>query len=251
MDHPGRFAGKVAVVTGGTSGIGLAIARQFVRDGGKIVIGARHDDKFAEVTAELGAENCYCQVCDVAVRADVDSLVQAAYDKFNGLDVMFGNAGINLFKDFIDFTVEEHAQIIHNNYFGVFNTTQAAARAFIAHGTPGAIVNTASINIRCTGPNTTPYAASKGAIASMTQGAAVELAQYGIRCNCFCPGCTDTNMVGDIARNRFPGYTAPKLMIPRMADPAEQANVACFLASDDASYITGENVFCVGGWGKK
>ena len=239
MSTSDRFAGKVAVITGGTTGIGRAIARRFVSDGGKIVIGARHDTLFEEITQELGADNCWCQVCDVTNRAQVDALVQAAYDKFNGFDVMFGNAGINLFKDFLNVTEEEHARIVHNNYFGCFNSTQAAARAFVAHETKGAIVNTASINVRCACPNSTPYAASKGAIATMTQGVAVELAEYGIRANCFCPGSTDTPMVTEVPRTRFPTYTAPKLMIQRMAQPEEQANIACFLASDDASYITG------------
>ena len=246
-----RFVGKVAVITGGTTGIGRAIATRFVKDGGKIVIGARHDDLFEEIVKDLGAENCWCQICDVTNRAQVDALVQAAYDHFGGFDVMFGNAGINLFKDFINVTEEEHARIVHNNYFGCFNSTQAAARAFVAHGTKGAIVNTASINVRCACPNSPPYAASKGAIAAMTQGVAVELAEYGIRANCFCPGSTDTPMVTEVPRQRFPNYTAPKLMIPRMAKPEEQANLACFLASDEASYITGETIFSVGGWGKK
>lgn len=251
VSNPTRFLDKVAVITGGTTGIGRAIAAQFVRDGGKIVIGARHDNLFEEIVNELGADKCYCQVCDVSSRKDVDALIQAAYDKFGRFDVMFGNAGINLFKDFLNVTEEEHARIIHNNYFGAFNSTQAAGLAFVAHETPGVIVNTASINVRCACPNSTPYAASKGAIAAMTQGAAVELAQYGIRCNCFCPGSTDTPMNGEVPRKRFPNYTAPKLMIPRMASPEEQANVACFLASDESSYITGECIYAVAGWGKK
>ena len=164
---------------------------------------------------------------------------------------MFGNAGINLFKDFLNVTEEEHARIVHNNYFGCFHRPQAAARAIVAHGTKGAIVITASINVRCACPNSTPYAASMGAIATMTQGVAVELAEYGIRANCFCPGSTDTPMVTEVPRSRFPTYTAPKLMIQRMAQPEEQANIACFLASDDASYITRETISCGGGWGKK
>lgn len=121
----------------------------------------------------------------------------------------------------------------------------------MAHGTKGSIVNTSSINIRCACPNSTVYAASKGAIYALTRGASVELAEYGIRCNCVAPGSTDTPMNGEIARGRFPNYTAPKLSIPRMADPMEIANVACFLASDDASYVTGEVYFAVGGWGTK
>ena len=247
--NAGTFTGQtISVDVSEAAGLATGV---YAGKGGKIVIGARHDTLFEEITQELGADNCWCQVCDVTNRAQVDALVQAAYDKFNGFDVMFGNAGINLFKDFLNVTEEEHARIVHNNYFGCFNSTQAAARAFVAHETKGAIVNTASINVRCACPNSTPYAASKGAIATMTQGVAVELAEYGIRANCFCPGSTDTPMVTEVPRTRFPTYTAPKLMIQRMAQPEEQANIACFLASDDASYITGETIFCVGGWGKK
>lgn len=251
MANSDRFTGKVAVISGGTSGIGRQIVNQFVREGGKIVIGARHDTYFQEIVSELGADKVYCQVCDVAIRAQVDALIEAAYEKFGGFDVMFGNAGINLFKDFLEVTEEEHDKIIKNNYYGAFNTTQAAARAFIAHNTQGAIVNTASINCRVACPNSTPYAASKGAVKMMSQGAAVELTQYGIRVNCIAPGSTDTPMVKDSARERFPTYTAPKLIIPRMAKPSEPASLACFLASDEASYITGEIVYCVGGWGLK
>ena len=251
MVHPNRFAGKVAVVTGGTTGIGRAIATQFVRDGGKIVIGSRKEDLYEEIINELGAENCYCQKCDIAVRAEVDALIEAAYEKFGGFDIMFGNAGINHMKNFLDFTEEEHDRIMLTNYKGTFNTTQAAGRAFVAHETPGVIINTASINARLACPNSTPYAATKGAIHMMTKGAAVELGQYGIRCNCVAPGSTDTPMNGEIPRARFPHYTAPKLIIPRMADPNEIANLALFLASDEASYITGETVFAVGGWGCK
>ena len=251
MAYPDRFKGKVAVVTGGTTGIGRAIARQIVRDGGKVVIGARHDDLFPEIIAELGNDKCHCQKCDVRIRADVDALIQAAYDTFGSFDIMVGNAGVNLMKSFLEFTEEETDVIMDTNFKGMFNCTQAAGLAFVAHGTKGSIVNTSSINIRCACPNSTVYAASKGAIYALTRGASVELAEYGIRCNCVAPGSTDTPMNGEIARGRFPNYTAPKLSIPRMADPMEIANVACFLASDDASYVTGEVYFAVGGWGTK
>lgn len=249
MAHSDRFVGKVAVVTGGASGIGKAIATRYIQDGGKVVIGDLQTDKFEAITAELGAENVFCCKCNVSVREDVDALIQAAYDKFGGFDAIFNNAGVNIFKDFLEFTIEESDYIFNVNYRGVFNGSQAAAKAFIAHNNPGVIVNTSSINFRCVTPNTTCYAASKGAISMFTRGIAVELAPYGIRANCLCPGSTDTPMVGKCARDRFPNYTAPKLAIKRMSRPEEQAAVACFLASDDASYMTGESIFNVGGWG--
>lgn len=137
MKYSERFAGKVAVVTGGCSGIGRAIAKRFVADSGKVVVGDIDTDSFAALTEELGAENCYCVKCDVSVRAEVDAMIQAAYDKFGGFDCMFGIAGINIMKDFLDFTEEENDRIFNVNYKGMFNTTQAAGRAFVAHNTPG------------------------------------------------------------------------------------------------------------------
>lgn len=249
MGYLGRFVGKVGVVTGGASGIGRAIAVRFVSEGGKIVIGDINTEKFEEITAQLGAEHVLCLQCNVSVREDVDALIQKAYETFGGFDAMFGNAGINIFKDFLECTIEDNDKIFGVNYRGVFNASQAAAKAFIAHDTKGAIVNTSSINFRCVTPNTTCYAASKGAISMFTRGIAVELAPYGIRANCFAPGSTDTAMVGPAARERFPNYTAKRLAIQRMARPEEQAALACFLASEDASYITGETMFGVGGWG--
>lgn len=244
-----RFAGKVGVVTGGAGGIGRAIATRFVAEGGKIVVGDVKTDTFEEITAELGAENCRCVYCDVTDRKSVDAMIQTAYDVFGGFDVMFGNSGINLMKDFLDFTEEENERIFRVNAFGCFNTTQAAGRAFVAHEAKGAIVNTASINVRLACPNSTSYAATKGAIAAMTRGAAVEFAKYGIRCNCVAPGPTLTDMMSGQAVDRFPSYTAPKLLIKRISDPSEQAAVVCFLASDDASYMTGEIVYNCAGWG--
>ncbi len=249
MIYQDRFKGKVAVVTGGAKGIGKAIATRYVQEGGKVVVGDICTEKFADLVEELGKENIYCLKCDVSIKDDVDALVQAAYDTFGGFDVIFNNAGVNIFKDFLNCTIEDSDKIFNVNYRGVFLGSQAAAKAFVAHDTKGVIVNTSSINFRCVTPNTTCYAASKGAISMFTRGIAVELAKYGIRANCFAPGTTDTDMVGESARERFPNYTAKRLVIPRMSRPEEQAAVACFLASDDASYMSGETIFNVGGWG--
>lgn len=246
-----RFEGKVAVVTGGTTGIGRAIVDRFIDEGGKVVVGARRESLFPAIVEAYGEDKVYCQACDVACYEQVEALVQAAYDKFGRFDVMFSNAGINNMKDFLEFTQEEFDMIVSTNFKGCWNADQAAGRAFVAHDTKGVIVNTASINARLACPNSAAYAATKGAIQSLTRCVAVELSKYGIRCNCFGPGSTDTPMNGDIARGRFPTYTAPKLMVPRMSRPDEQAAVACFLASDDASYVDGEILFSAAGWGLK
>ena len=187
MIYQDRFKGKVAVVTGGAKGIGKAIATRYVQEGGKVVVGDICTEKFADLVEELGKENIYCLKCDVSIKDDVDALVQAAYDTFGGFDVIFNNAGVNIFKDFLNCTIEDSDKIFNVNYRGVFLGSQAAAKAFVAHDTKGVIVNTSSINFRCVTPNTTCYAASKGAISMFTRGIAVELAKYGIRANCFAP----------------------------------------------------------------
>lgn len=249
MYYADRFNGKVAIVTGGAKGIGKAIAKRFIAEGGKVVIGDICKEEYPAIIKEMGSKNVACEYCDVSVKEDVDCLVEKAYEIWGRLDVMFNNAGINIFKDFLNCTIEDSDKIFNVNFHGVFFGSQAAAKAFIAHDTKGVIVNTSSINFRCVTPNTTCYAASKGAISMFTRGIAVELSKYGIRANCFAPGTTNTDMVGESARERFPHYTAKRLVIPRMATPDEQAAVACFLASDDASYMSGETIFNVGGWG--
>lgn len=104
MIYQDRFKGKVAVVTGGAKGIGKAIATRYVQEGGKVVVGDICTEKFADLVEELGKENIYCLKCDVSIKDDVDALVQAAYDTFGGFDVIFNNAGVNIFKDFLNCT---------------------------------------------------------------------------------------------------------------------------------------------------
>lgn len=246
MEILARYKGKVGVITGGAKGIGAAIAKRVIAEGGKMVIGDIDREALAAIEAELG-EDVAVQYCDVRNREDVDALVQKAYDTFGGFDVMFANAGICCFVDFVDCPIELSDEVFSVNFRGCFNADQAAARAFIAHNTKGTIVNTSSVTAHRVTNNSAPYAASKAAIAQLTTAVAHELSKYEIRCNCFGPGSTDTSMMGEVARSRFP-QTAQRLSIKRIADPSEQAAVACFLGSADSSYINGQAIFSDGGW---
>lgn len=246
MEKLTRFKNKVGVITGGARGIGAAIARRVIAEGGKMVIGDIDSESMKSLAAELG-EDAIVMHCDVTNRSEVDALIQKAYDAFGQFDVLFANAGICCFKDFIDCPIELSDEVFNVNFRGCFNADQAAARAFIAHNTKGVIVNTSSVTAHRVTNNSAPYCASKAAISQFTMALAHELSKYEIRCNCFGPGTTDTAMVGEVARGRFP-QTAQRLSIKRMASAEEQAAVACFLGSEDSSYINGQTLFSDGGW---
>lgn len=246
MDKLVRFKNKVGVITGGAKGIGASIAKRFIAEGGKVVIGDIDKEALSQIEKELGS-NAVAMYCDVTNREQVDALVQKAYDVFGDFHVMFANAGVCCFKDFIDCPIELSDEVFNVNFRGCFNADQAAALAFIEHNTKGVIVNTSSVTAHRVTNNSAPYCASKAAISQFTTAIAHELSKYEIRCNCFGPGTTDTSMVGEVARGRFP-KTAQRLSIKRMSDPNEQAAVACFLASDDSSYINGQTIFSDGGW---
>lgn len=241
-----RFTGKVGVITGGAGGIGLEITRRFIEEGGRVVVGDVDQEGLDALEEELG-EGFRGRYCDVRNREHIDALIQTAYDEFGGFDVMFANAGICLFQDFIDCPIELSDKVFDIIYRGTFQANQAAALAFIKNDTKGVIVNTSSVTAHRVTNNSAAYCASKAAVSQLTMALAHELSKYGIRCNAFGPGSTDTKMMSDMARARFP-ETVKRLTIKRLAQAEEQAAVACFLASDDASYINGQTIFSDGGW---
>ena len=244
-----RFAGKVAVITGAAQGIGRACAERFLSEGARVVLGDVDAARLARTAAEIGSPETVLAVpTDVAKKADVDALIAAAVDRFGRIDILVNNAGICPVADFLDFTEEQYDRTLAVNLKGGFLGTQAAARAMIAQGRGGVIINMSSINSGLANPSVAPYAISKGGLNQVTSTAAVALAPHGIRVCGVGPGTIATEIIKGAFTERA-GMHAILARTPmgRLGEPEEIAGVVAFLASDDASYITGETIYPDGG----
>ncbi|GAA2339805.1 SDR family oxidoreductase [Dactylosporangium salmoneum] len=238
------FAGQTAIVTGGASGIGAAIARLLL-DGGAVVIVADRDPGGAPAAA-IGRR------VDVASFDEVERLVDWTVARTGRIDAMFNNAAVNAFTDVTRSTVEEFDRLMAVNGRGVYNGIKAVLPHMVKAGR-GAIVNTGSTAAIMGTPDRAAYSASKGAVSALSRQVAVQYAAQGVRCNCVHPGSTDSPMVADvIASSADPEATrrrmATRQPIGRMAQPEEIASAAVFLASDRASFITGIDLVVDGGW---
>ena len=245
-----RLEGKVAVITGGARGIGLAYGRRFVEEGAHVVIGDLLEEEGHAAVAELeglGGQALY-RPCDVTRKADVDALMTTAVERFGRLDCVIANAGISVHADFLDLEEADFDRVIAVNLKGPFLTGQAAAREMVALGNGGVILNITSVNAVVANHDGTAYAASKGGVALLTKVMAISLADHGIRVNAIGPGPVKTAMeaavLADPTKRRIREIRTP---LRRMAEPEEVAAVAAFLASDDASYLTGQTLYVDGG----
>jgi glucose 1-dehydrogenase len=247
-----RLKDKVAVVTGAARGIGLGIAKRFVKEGAKVVLSDIDEPAGAIEAKHLGASARFV-ACDVGSAAQVAKLVDEARKAFGGdIDILVNNAGIVHGAEFLDLKEEDFDRVLRVNLKGAFLVAQAVARRMVeqtkAGRKPGTIINMSSINAEVAIGNQIPYCVSKGGIAQLTRATALALAPHGIRVNAIGPGSVMTEMLATVAkdmdaRRRMMSRTP----LGRFAEPEEIASVAVFLASDDASYITGETVFADGG----
>ncbi len=244
-----RFADQTVIVTGGAGGIGRACAELFAGEGASVVI-ADIDVQGGEAVAGdlIGAGgNAAFIRTDVGDAASATALIDRTIDQFDRLDVLVNNAGIIKAADFLEISEADFDSVMRVNLKGAFLVGQAAARAMVKSG-KGAIVNMSSANAVLAIPNQIPYVVSKGAMNQLTNVMALALADKGVRVNAVGPGSIMTDMLKTImtdeaARHKILSRTP----LGRCGEPEEMARVVAFLASDDASYITGQCVYADGG----
>jgi glucose 1-dehydrogenase len=246
-----RLTGKCAVVTGAANGIGLACARRLAADGAAVAL--------ADVNAELGeaaakrlrdeGARAIFVATDVTERSAIEALVERAVAEYGRLDIMLNNAGVALNASVLEMSDEIFDKVLSTNLRSAFIGTQLAARQMVASGRGGVIINMSSVNALLAIPGLAAYACSKGALNQLTKVAAIELAPHNIRVVAIGPGTILTDLAkqavmgDDTARRKILARTP----IGRAGEPEEVASVASFLASDDASYITGQTIYPDGG----
>jgi meso-butanediol dehydrogenase/(S,S)-butanediol dehydrogenase/diacetyl reductase len=238
--------GKTAVVTGGTSGIGKAIAKEYVKQGAEVVVSGRTEDKGKEAAEEVG-ENCGFVRCDVREYDEVVGLVDTVVSEHGELDTVVNSAGVGSRGPIGEIDEETRQKILGTNLDGVMRGTKAA----LPHlkETEGCVVNVSSIYGLVGGRYAAAYSAAKGGVVNFTRQVAYDYADEGVRANGVCPAFVRTPMTEKaLERDSFREHVISNTPMGRVAEPEEVAPIAAFLASDGASYITGVNVPVDGGW---
>jgi 3-oxoacyl-[acyl-carrier protein] reductase len=239
----GRLTGKTAIITGAGSGFGAATARKYVAEGARVVIGDINEDAVKQVAAELGPAAVAACV-DVREGESVAGLIAAARSSFGGLDILVNNAGLtHKTGPITELSEEDYALVMDVNVKGVWLGVKYAVPVLREHG--GVVLNVSSAGALAPRPNAGVYYASKAAVLNMTKALSIELAP-AIRVNCVCPSLAPTNFIAgasggaEAARARIEaGLPTAGIPLDRICDPADVAAALTFLASDDASYLTG------------
>ena len=246
-----RLDGRVALVTGGTKGLGRAMAEGFVEAGAQVVVVSRHVDEAQTVAMQLtahGGTTCHGFACDVTDPAQVETLAQTVLDAAGRVDVLVNNAGINIRGAIDALTVDEFLQVQATNVTGPWLLTRALVPQMKARR-HGRIINLGSILSVISFADRTPYATSKGAILQMTKALAMELAPFGITANAMLPGPFGTEMNLPLTEDpeQYAAFVA-KIPLGRWGDLEEIKGLALFLAGDASSFVTGAGIAIDGGW---
>lgn len=237
----------IALVTGGAQGIGLACAEALARDGARIILADKKADKVVDAAQTIGADSIGLTV-DMAQSDQVDALFDQIETDYGAVSILVNNAGIAVSDDFLNTSLEDFRDVINVNLVSVFQATQRAAKTMVAQGLKGVIINMSSINAVVAIPRIPAYCASKGGIMQLTKSAALALAPHGIRVNAVGPGSIDTEMMAGINSSPDALETAlSRTPLRRFGTPDEIGETVAFLASDKASYITGETIYVDGG----
>jgi len=250
-----RLEDKVAIVTGGDTGIGKAICVAIAREGAKVVIDYHGEESAADALVKQiqAAGGTSCAIgADVSKSQEVARLIEAAVLRYGNLDIIVNNAGTEEQHPFLEMPLEVYDRVIAVNLTGVWLCSQIAARRMVEQNRGGRIINVSSIHEEVAMPTNAPYCAAKGGVRMLTRTLSIELAPYGITVNNVCPGAIDTAMDKDVKRD-LEKYERLLREIPlrRMGKPEEVAAMCVYLASDDAAYVTGASLFIDGGMSKK
>lgn len=243
-----RFENKIVLVTGGANGLGENLARRLVAEGAKVVIADIEEDTTKTVCDSM-PDDTFGIVCDVSKKDSVDAMVARAVEQYGRIDILFSNAGMGRFKNFLELTEDDWRSVIDTNLTGTFLVGQAVAKEMIRLGTKGVIVNTSSNTAFRVTPFSGAYASSKGGITQLTRIMSLELFPYGIRVNAVAPGSAMTRIT-EPTRNNPEKYRRMlgKYAVGRFATREEVTSVMLFLASDDASYVHGASYLVDSGY---
>ena len=241
-----KLTDKVAIVTGATQGIGLACAQRMIAEGAKVML-VDIKPEGAEAAAALG-EQARFFAADVSQKADVDAMLAATLAAFGRVDILINNAGVTHAADFLDVTEDDFDRVMRINLKSMFLCGQAVAREMVKQHS-GCIINMSSVNAELAIPNQVPYVVSKGAINQLTKVMSLNLVTHGIRVNGIGPGTILTELAKQAV---MPSPEARHTILSRTpmgrcGEPEEVASIAAFLASDDASYMTGQTLYVDGG----
>ena len=247
------LTGKVAIITGAGSGIGRASALRFAAEGAKLILGDKTDavHETAQMVKDAGGSATALQI-DAGVEADVQKIVKTAIETYGDLHVAFANAGISGgMAGIFDLTPEEWSEILRVNLIGPWLMVKHAGQAMMDGGKGGSIILTASVAGIRSGAGGPAYSASKAGVINLAMVSAQQMSETGVRVNAICPGLTETGMTKptfDYARDKDVMHKVGRLNpLRRAAQPDELANVALFLASDQASYVNGQAIAVDGG----
>ncbi|GGM90507.1 3-oxoacyl-ACP reductase [Terrabacter tumescens] len=244
----GRLDGKVAVITGGCSGIGLATVRRFAEEGAKVVIGDLDEVKGPQVAEEVGGT--FVRV-DVVSKEDVDALFRTAKETYGSVDIAFNNAGISPPEDdsILDTDLDAWRKVQEVNLTSVYLCCKAALPYMLEQG-KGSIINTASfVAVMGAATSQISYSASKGGVLSMSRELGVQFARQGVRVNALCPGPVNTPLLQELFAKDEERAARRLVHVPmgRFGEPEEMANAVLFLASDESSFITASTFLVDGG----
>jgi len=248
-----RLKGKVAIVTGSGSGIGKGICELFAKEGAKVVVSSRRATNGQPVADNIknNIGDAVFIKCDISKKDDIDNLFKAAVKKYGAIDILVNNAGVNFVKEFAKLTVEDWDRVINTDLRGTFICSKNAVDTMLKNG-GGSIVNIATVHTYACVPGAVPYDAAKWGMVGLTKSMAVELADKNIRVNTLSPGLIDTQIWEDIQdaaedKDACLRYWKANIPMGRVGSVKEVAYLALYLASDEASYVTGSNFFIDGG----